>query len=132
MLPHVLTLITARKRSLGQGNIFSSVCQEFYSQGGSASVHAGIPYSLPDPEADTPQKQTLPGRRHLHPWKQTPTHPPEADTHPTLQKQTPHPPEADTSRRSTCWEIRIVCPVTQLVLCGIWSTACSITYMLQP
>ena len=32
------------KRSLGQGNIFSSVCQEFCSQGGgSASVHAGIP-----------------------------------------------------------------------------------------
>ena len=26
----------------------------------------------------------------------------------------------------------VVCPVTQLVLCGIWSTACSITYMLQP
>ena len=27
---------------LGQGNIFSSVCQEFCSQGGSAPLHAGI------------------------------------------------------------------------------------------
>ena len=27
-------MITARKRSLGQGNIFRSVCQEFCSQGG--------------------------------------------------------------------------------------------------
>ena len=38
-----LPLFTARKRSLGQGNIFTSVCQEFYSQGGSAPLHAGIP-----------------------------------------------------------------------------------------
>ena len=37
-------LFTARKQSLGQGNIFRSVCQEFCSRGGgSASVHAGIP-----------------------------------------------------------------------------------------
>ena len=28
------TIITARKRSLGQGNIFTSVCQEFCSGGG--------------------------------------------------------------------------------------------------
>ena len=33
-------IITARKRSLGQGNIFSSVCQEFCSQGVVASQHA--------------------------------------------------------------------------------------------
>ena len=40
--------IIARKRSLGQGNIFMGVCQEFYSQGaGSASVHAGIPHTPP-------------------------------------------------------------------------------------
>ena len=29
-------IITARKRSLGQGNIFTSVCQEFHPHGGSA------------------------------------------------------------------------------------------------
>ena len=28
--------------------------------------------------------------------------------------------------------LEVVHPVTQLVLCGIWSTACSITYILQP
>ena len=28
------TIVTARKRSLGQGNIFTSVCQEFCSWGG--------------------------------------------------------------------------------------------------
>ena len=38
----MILFITARKRSLGQGNIFSSVCQEFCTHGGSASVHAGI------------------------------------------------------------------------------------------
>ena len=27
-------IITARKQSLGQGNIFTGVCQEFFSQGG--------------------------------------------------------------------------------------------------
>ena len=49
-----ISLITARKRSLGQGNIFSSMCQEFCPRGGgSASVHAGIPY----PPEQTPQDQ---------------------------------------------------------------------------
>ena len=43
-------IITAHKRSLGEGNIFSSVCQEFCTRGGSASVHAWIP----PPGADTP------------------------------------------------------------------------------
>ena len=49
-------IFTARKRSLGQGNIFSSVCQEFCSQEvewGSASVHAGIP--PPSGKADPPR-----------------------------------------------------------------------------
>ena len=31
--PYDAILVTARKRSLGQGNIFTSVCQEFCSQG---------------------------------------------------------------------------------------------------
>ena len=31
---NIWLIITARKRSLGQGNIFTSVCQEFCSQGG--------------------------------------------------------------------------------------------------
>ena len=55
-------VFTARKRSLGQGNIFSSVCQEFCPQEGgevSASVHAGIPYPLPL-GPDNPPEQTPP------------------------------------------------------------------------
>ena len=69
-------LVTARKRSLGQGNIFSSMCQEFCSQegGGSASVHAGIPPPLPG--ADTPQSR----------------HPPDQASPRTDTPQTRHPP----------------------------------------
>ena len=48
------TFITARKRSLGQGNIFSSVCQEFCPGGVSASVHAGIPPPPRHPPEQTP------------------------------------------------------------------------------
>ena len=44
------------------------------------------------PEADTPQKQALPGSRH----------PPEADTPP----EAGNPPEAGTPLRSACWEMR--------------------------
>ena len=50
-----------RKRSLGQGNIFSSMCQEFCSWGESASVHAEIPHpqeQIP-PEADTVNKRAV-------------------------------------------------------------------------
>ena len=49
------SFITVRKRSSGQGNIFSSVCQEFCSRGGSASVHAGI---SPSDQAPPPPEQT--------------------------------------------------------------------------
>ena len=34
---HLIVIFTARKRSLGQGNIFTSVCQEFCSRGGAWS-----------------------------------------------------------------------------------------------
>ena len=85
-----LCFITARKRSLGQGNIFSSVCQEFCSQeGGSASVHAWIP---PPPRSRHPRTRHTSGA-------DTPlgaaTHPLRADT-----PQSRHP------LRSACWEIR--------------------------
>ena len=45
----MLQLITARKRSLGQGNIFTSMCQEFCSQGRCAipaCIAGGIPACL--------------------------------------------------------------------------------------
>ena len=87
-----LPIVTARKRSLGQGNIFSSVCQEFCSQGGLPQCmleyhHTPPPEADPlgadTPRADTPPEQTTP-------QEQTP--PPGADTPlgaNTPQKQTP-------------------------------------------
>ena len=42
------TIFTVRKRSLGQGNIFSSVCQQFCSQGG-LPQGLGIPRSRKPP-----------------------------------------------------------------------------------
>ena len=65
---------------LGQGNIFTSVCQEFCPQGGrvSASVHAGIHTPLDQ----TSPEQTPPGTRpHPLPWTRSPwtRHPPGPD-----------------------------------------------------
>ena len=48
-------LVTARKRSLGQGNIFAPVCHSVHG-GGSASVHAGI-----TPREQTPPEQCMLG-----------------------------------------------------------------------
>ena len=67
--------ITARKRSLGQGNIFRSVCREFCPHGG--STWAGTPLS----------RYTSPGRVHLlgmYPLAGTPPgrYPPQAGTPP--------------------------------------------------
>ena len=59
------SFITACKRSLGQGNIFRSVCQEFYlSTGESASVHAGIP---PPRRGRDPQDQAPISWDQVHP-----------------------------------------------------------------
>ena len=40
-LVHLVNFITARKRSLEQGNIFTSVCQEFCSQRGGGCLVTG-------------------------------------------------------------------------------------------
>ena len=56
-------LVTACKRSFGQGNIFIGMCQEFCSRGGSASVHA----RMPPPWADTPLRADTPLGRHPPP-----------------------------------------------------------------
>ena len=98
------TLITARKRSLGQGYIFRSVCQEFCPQGGGgfSSVVAGIPPS-PQDHAGTP------GTRHpppgpgtpLGPGRQVPP-PPEPGTpldQATPRDQAPPPPRAEHAGR---------------------------------
>ena len=84
------------KRSCGQGNIFTPVCQSVH-RGVFASVHAGIPTPL---GADNPLGSRHPWSRHplsRHPpWEQTPPRSrnspgadtPRADTpqeHPTVQ-----------------------------------------------
>ena len=82
---------TALKRSLGQGNIFRSVCHEFCPRGGgSASVHAGIPPPRPGtpPGPGTPPNQTPP--RPGTPQEQDPPGP---GTPPRSRTpQTRHPP----------------------------------------
>ena len=83
------TIITARKRSLGQGNIFSSVCQEFCSQGEYLGRYT--------PGRYTPRQVHPPGQ--VHPPRQV---------HP-LGRYTPWagtPPRTGTPPRSSaCWEI---------------------------
>ena len=99
---------------LGQGNIFTSVCQEFCPQGGgvSASVHAGV---YPSPREQTPQSRQHPPEqtplwtRHTPPgadppgpgtppWEQTP--PDQAHPPGSRPPQTRHtPPGADTPPR---------------------------------
>ena len=108
-------IITALKRSLGQGNIFRSVCQEFCSQGASASVHAGIP---PPNQADTPswdqaprRPDTPPRTRQAHPPEQAGTSPgpgPPRTRHPSLgpgrhppPRTGRHPPEPGTPPRTS-------------------------------
>ena len=62
----VVVIFTARKRSLGQGNIFTQFVILF-TGGVSASVHAGIPPlpgSRPPPE-QTPLEQTPPAQSML-------------------------------------------------------------------
>ena len=57
-------IFTARKRSLGQGNIFSSVCQEFCSEGGLPQCILGYPPRSRHPLQE--QAPPLPSRRPLH------------------------------------------------------------------
>ena len=84
---------TARKRSLGQGNIFTLVCHSVH-RGGSASVHAGIP-TLP------PGSRHPPGSR-----------PPSGSRPPPLGADPPrsrHPPPGSRPPLcSACWEIRAI------------------------
>ena len=87
-------LVTARILSLGQGNIFSSVCQEFCPQGGVPQCMLGYHTPL----GPGPPEQT-------HPPRPGTPHPPDkvplgADTPQT------RPPRPGTPLHSACWEIR--------------------------
>ena len=84
-----MCIVTARKRSLGQGNIFSSVCQEFCSRGGLPQCMLGY-HHHPHPP---PQEQTPPRSRHFPPEADNP--PPEADPSEAPPPRSRHPPGAD-------------------------------------
>ena len=121
-----IIVFTARKQSLGQGNIFIGVCQEFCSQGGflpqcmlryTPPAQEQTPPGSRPPRADTPQSRRPPGSRHP-PGSSTPPpeqtllrgsrHTPGADT-PLRSRHPPEqtPPRADTPpKRRACWEIR--------------------------
>ena len=58
------TLITARNE-VGANNIFSSVCQEFCSQG-------GVPGQVPHPRAGTPPSVPVHPQAGTPPWAGTP------------------------------------------------------------
>ena len=53
---------------LRQGNIFTSVCQEFCPQRGSASVHAGVHTPLGRPPCRHPLGRNPPGKHPPTPW----------------------------------------------------------------
>ena len=82
-------IFTARKRSLEQGNFFSSVCQEFCSQG--RGVCLSTCWYTTAPGANTPQDQAPPRTRHPHGTRHLPkTRHPSEKTPPGTR----HPPGA--------------------------------------
>ena len=91
---------------LGQGNIFSSVCQEFCP--GGAPLHAGIP-----PGTDTPSGADTTRTRHPHPQDQTPL----------PQMQTPPRPGTPQDQAPTPWnQAPLPGPGTPLVQCMLGDT----------
>ena len=64
------TIITARKRSLGQGNIFSSTCQKFCSQG--EGVCHSVSWDTTQPPGADPQDQAPTPPQPGTPLEQTP------------------------------------------------------------
>ena len=106
---------TARKRSLGQGNIFSSVSRILFT-GGGGSTWAGTPLGryIPPPRAGTPPRQVHPpGQVH-----------PQADT---LPRQV-HPWAGSPPWSSACWEIR----ATSGRYASYWNAFLFLHSMIQP
>ena len=108
-LQHCFFAFYRPQRSWAKVMFFTGICDSVNRGGGSASVHAGIPPSRPDPppdqtppttrhspRADNPPRADCPRSRHplqsRHPPEQTPP-PPGADT---TSPQSKHPPRADT------------------------------------
>ena len=112
---HILQFITARKRSLGQGNIFRSMCQEFCPRGGGVCLSAcwdttpppGPGRHPPGPGRHPPGPGRHPPRPGKHPQTRHPLGtrqaPPGLGRHPPG----PAPPPGPASPRSRAyWEIR--------------------------
>ena len=96
----LLPIITAPKRSLGQGNIFSRVCQEFCSQG-------GVPGQVPPTSRYTPRGRYTPWQVHPLGWYTPQAGTPLLDRYTTQQVHPPqvHPPAGTTPPgRYTPWE----------------------------
>ena len=74
-----LNLIFTGRNEVVANVMFLLVCVILLTEGGSASVHAGIPPTHPPPEADTPRKQTPSPRKQIPPLEADPW---EADTPP--------------------------------------------------
>ena len=113
-MPH---FITTRKRSLGQGNIFIGVCQEFCSQwwvsgpGGVVSQHALR--QTPPPEQTPPGADPPRRTRHIPPGtRDTPQsrHPgPDTPRPDTPMDQTPPGPDTPPPQCRSCCKIRSTC-----------------------
>ena len=73
-LIHWISIFTARKRSLGLGNIFTSVCQEFCSQGGGylGKYPPPGPGTPPPPDQVPPWDQVHPSRTRYTPGARYP------------------------------------------------------------
>ena len=65
-------------------------CLWFCQQGGSASVHAGMPHPQPPPPPPQEQRPTPPQTRQT-PRPGRPTHPPGPETHPQTRQNPPGP-----------------------------------------
>ena len=67
--------MTAHKRSLGQGNVFTPVCDSVHRGGESAPLHAGIHLAIGRP---APRQ----AHTHSYPWADIPSlgKPPPSDT----------------------------------------------------
>ena len=93
-----ITILLPAATKLGQGNIFTSVCQEFCPQGGGCLPQCMLGYPPPPrsrqhPPELTPSRPDKPPRADTPPPDQTP---PWADTPP---EQTPPGPDTPCSSR---------------------------------
>ena len=95
-------ICTARKRSLGQGYIFTGVCHSV-NEGGSASVHAGIP---PARENPLPRRHTC---QEDTPFPSLPRRPPYQGDTPAKKTPPPPPCQGDPPTKDTPLPRRPLC-----------------------